>query len=325
LLPEGKHERAIAESIIPAGITLFGCLTMLIVGALLCRLTSKVIVLDSASDLIATFSPPTSWTSPVSVFSDGLFSHGMFRHFGFVHECRIVIEPYDTALRVVDGPSSPSDRFVREVWMGLYKYGEAAPYKRQVFNDDRLVMAGLVVNEIPSRFVHETTPTWEGLYHDEPDVAEHYAPIDELRTRDDGLTIRKPLTDGGSLLWCQDLEVNPAFGGHRLGGKLLLHSLWALHRHPADLAFLEAFPIRVFFTEDPIAEHPRTTQPEMARLIRFFERAGFTRVDDYAFRPEHTTPMYRHVGAFGIPVDGLGEISVLAGLRAAMGTDPKGT
>ena len=53
----------------------------------------------------------------------------------------------------------------------------------------------------------------------------------------------------------------------------------------------------------------------MARLVRFFERAGFTRAGEAPFRPEHRVPIYRHVGAFGIPVGGLGEISALAGRK----------
>lgn len=250
---------------------------------------------------------------------NSFFCHGMFRNFGFVHEFRIVIEPYATALRVEDGPSSPSDRFVRELWMGLHGYGDVAPYKRRLFNDDRLVIARLVVNEIPSRLVYEHSRKWAELYDDEG-AAEHFAPVDALCARDDGATIRKPLTDGGALLLCRDLEVHPAFKGNRLGGKLLLHSMWALARHPGDLAFLEAFPIRTFFTNEPFPDRPSTTQTEMARIVRFFERAGFTRVADEKFRPEHVVPMYRHVGAFGVPVDGLGDFSVLAGRKPSLAT-----
>jgi GNAT superfamily N-acetyltransferase len=246
---------------------------------------------------------------------NGFFCHGMYRNFGFVHEFRVVIEPYATAIRLEDGPSSPSDRFVRDMWMGLHSYGDIAPYRRRLFNDDRLIIARLVVNEVPSRIVYEHSRSWAELYDDE-EAAEHFAPINELRTRDDGRTIRKPLDDGGSLLLCQDLEVHPALAGNRLGGKLLLHSLWALTRHAGDLAYLEAFPIRTFFTNEEIPEEPRTTEHEMARIVRFFERAGFTKVNDVAFRPNHTTPMYRHVGAFGIPVDGVGELSALAGRKA---------
>jgi hypothetical protein len=176
--------------------------------------------------------------------------------------------------------TSPSDRFVRQLRAGFYGYGAVGHHKRSIYNDDRLIVARLLVNKIPSRFVAETSEMWAGLYPDDPDEAERFAPIDELRGRDDGVTVRCPLTNGGSLLWVMELwvmepwvmevEVYPAFAGYRLGGKPLLHSLWALARHPGDLAYLEAFPIRVFFTEERVPAEHQTTETEMRRIVRFF-------------------------------------------------------
>ena len=87
-----------------------------------------------------------------------------------------------------------------------------------------------------------------------------------------------------------------------------------------DLAYLEAFPVRTFFTTERLPPRRRKWRGSSASSSERALRASMTRRFGPNTRPTHD-PMYRQVGAFRIPVDGVGELSTLAGRKAALDPD----
>ena len=187
------------------------------------------------------------------------FSRGPWIRYGLIHNYSAEIEldqfcfdaEYDEG-RGRTARRDPSEMEKQAIWAPLRSLGDVAPPSRRVFTEGRLLIAQIQIEEIPHRWVAEVNESWAVAFEDYEDKYE-YEVVDRLRAVDDGRTLRNPLQVGGSLLMLYGLEVHPAFTGQRLGARLLMHALWELIRHPDDLLYLRARPLRQFFTRERTA------------------------------------------------------------------------
>jgi GNAT superfamily N-acetyltransferase len=248
-----------------------------------------------------------------------LFSHGGHTYFGIVHDftLRLTAEelawaewfrrrsPADPA---ADGPT-PTEK--RTLWEPLAPLGDVAPPSHRIFTPSRLLVARVQVQEIPLRLVNELDVDFKVAFSDHEEYVE-FEIVDALRATDDGFSLRRPLQDGGSLLLVRDLEVHPAFAGQLLGARLLGHTVWELTRHPGDLVYLGAYPWRRLFARTRGV--PQCSSRDVARLVNYYERLGFHRAEpEKRITGRDHVRLYRHVGAFGLPISGLGWLSERAG------------
>ena len=193
-------------------------------------------------------------------------------------------------------------------WEGIREYQRSLRWYDA--DRDELDLASVRLFETPMRLALQRHGSWKAfLAQEQP---EGQAMLDRLRQTDDGRTARYPLRDGGSLLSLSEVAVHTMARGQGLGTRLILHALWSRIRHAGDLVVLYVRPEFRTRYED---SGRRGSSADYRRLVEFFTRLGFYADDDAEehIARKRMVPMYRHVGTFGLPFDGLGELSVLAG------------
>lgn len=167
-----------------------------------------------------------------------------------------------------------------------------------LFTPESAVLARLEVSEIAAHIAEQAGGWWEVMDY-LGDTMRAAWPLVEGLQED-----IEPTLLSGSLLWFRKLGVHPAVRGQALGAKLMAHALWALSRAPGDLAILDAAPIASWFD----ARTPRQTVRGVRALRGYYSRVGFTTYREKGVRREPSL-MYLRFGEFGIPVDGLGEMT----------------
>jgi GNAT superfamily N-acetyltransferase len=247
------------------------------------------------------------------------FGHSAFLYFGTVHEYRVLLTAQELAWGA-DEPGAGEGRkryladkpkAVEKLWHPLARLGEVAPPSRRLYTASRLLVARVQLQEIPYRLVEEMNPSFAEAFRDDEERDE-FEVVDRLRGVDDGITLRRPLQTGGSLLIIRGFEVHPAFAGQRIGARTLFHAVWELARHPDDLIYFGAYPVRTIFTRGGTSQG--VTPGALTGIVRYYMRLGFHRAEpDAVLSGDTHARLYRHIGAFGLPVDGLGILSEQAG------------
>jgi hypothetical protein len=132
----------------------------------------------------------------------------------------------------------------------------------------------------------------------------------DLAQEPPGHVIMPPCT----VYWLKQLDVAPAFRGHRLGASLIAHALWALVYDDTRVAVCEAFPQELQDAEwaahergggtadDWDARPPMRTREECRRLARYYERVGLRRWTRRSRLASDGIPLW-HWGGWRLPFD----------------------
>lgn len=201
-----------------------------------------------------------------------------------------------------------------DLWDGLSGYGKEGDPFNHVYDRDghRLLVAQVDVREYPARLVFDAADSWTE-FMDKYDDDDYIEALQRVRSMDDGVTAKRPLSGTGSLLHLSQLAVHPLLRGQGIGRRLVAHALWENVRQDDDLATCIASPESTIFTRNRRA--PAHTTKAVQRVADYLGSIGFHR----AWAPEPVDPsvhevMYRHVGVFGFPYPGLGTLSERAGV-----------
>ena len=125
--------------------------------------------------------------------------------------------------------------------------------------------------------------------------------------------------DGRSFLFISEVAVHPLPRRQKLATRLVAHAIWRQVRHERDMVMTN-----VFCENNTVFNRPdRYTRgkPDEFRVgVDFFDSLGFTGPQNASecIQNSSPVPMYRRVGAEGLPVAGLGTLSVLAGMPGAI-------